>query len=117
VVLGVALGDGRRERLGVGVGVAFAVLVGVGVAVAVALGAGTPSTVIVPCIVEWIWQWYAKVPACVNRRWKLPPGGIVPESNNPSSDVTVWLVDVSIPVSSFVQRTFVPAPTWTTDGW
>jgi hypothetical protein len=66
-----ARGDGITEDVGVGdtgtTGLAVAVAVGfVRVCVGVGVGVGDvveSVMVIVPCILEWMLQWYANVPA------------------------------------------------------
>src|SRR5438105_12587413 len=74
---------------GVGRGVAGgAVGGGVGVGAAVAAW-----TTIDPCMVGWIEQWYAKVPATPNGIVRLlAPGASWPVSNAFVSDVAVWVV-------------------------
>jgi hypothetical protein len=64
-------GDGFTEDVGVGdtgtTGLAVAVAVGlIRECVGVGVGVGdvvAPVTVIVPCMLEWMLQWYANVPA------------------------------------------------------
>ncbi len=51
-------------------------------------------------------QWYETVPACLNVKLKVIPGFSMPESNDPSSAVTVWAVE-----SLFVHFIVVPALT------
>jgi len=57
-------------------------------------------------------QWYAKTPGASNVYEKIPPGMSVPESNTPSSDVTVCGVSISL----FVQHTVVPTGTVSVSG-
>jgi hypothetical protein len=67
-------GDGLTEDVGVGdtgtTGLAVAVAVGL-IRECVGVGVGVeelvvPITVIVPCMLEWMLQWYANVPALLN---------------------------------------------------
>jgi hypothetical protein len=118
----VAVGDGLGLELGdgPGVGLGDAVGFGVGGTVGAAVGGGVGCgvagggevgravagggvgeggavaawTVIVPCIVVWIEQWYWNVPATVNDLAELlVPGAIGPVSNTPAvSDVAVCVV-------------------------
>ena len=90
-----ALGDGLGDGLGLGLAVGGAVGGGVGGSVGRGVdGAGVavgPSTTIVPFIVVWIEQWYAKLPATANDTVFAPFAAIAPVSNAPVSDVAVWL--------------------------
>jgi len=52
---------------------------------------------------EWIVQWYTKVPADAKGYWKVPLVAILPLSNKPVFEVTVCGV-----LSMFVQVTVVP---------
>ncbi len=61
------------------------------------------STVIVPCMFEWILQWKAIVPALSVVNWKLPPPSTLFESNSPLSAVNVWAK-----LSSFLNVTVSP---------
>jgi hypothetical protein len=102
---GLALGDGLGTGVGVAVGGAVGATVGgtVGGGVGrgvegggVGVGAAVAAawTVMVPCIVGWIEQWYANVPAAANEIvLLLAPGAIGPVSNRPEvSDVAVCVV-------------------------
>ena len=73
------------------------------------VGFGGATTVIVPCMKEWIEQWYGKTPACVKVKENVPPGAMGAESQTGvgvASLVVVWL---SPPI--FVQVTRVPTGT------
>ena len=60
----------------------------------------------VPCIVRWIEQWYANVPATANATVLVPPPApICPVSNPPGvSDVAVW-------TKGSMFRQVMPSPT------
>jgi hypothetical protein len=99
--LGEVVGDLDTERFGE----ARTDLVGVGVGVGVR--DGSPVTTTVPLMPAWIEQWYEKEPGPVNRWSNELPSRIGPESKEPSSAVTVWLVGKSVR-SSLVHVTVSP---------
>jgi hypothetical protein len=99
-----ALGDFDLE----GFGELRTVLVGATVGVDVRRGRAATTTV--PLMPAWIEQWYVKEPAVVNTWSNELRSRIDPESNEPSSAVTVWLVGKSVR-SSFVHVTVSPART------
>ena len=108
------LGCGAGEGGGAGVGKGAGVGGGVGVVLGV-VGSGVVLVVVPPGVpppwptvtlaVIWgcISQWYATVPVSSNVNVKESPGCNVPESNDPSSAVTVCAV-----LPSLVHRTVVP---------
>jgi hypothetical protein len=106
----VALADARGDFDAEGFGDARTVLVGVGVGVGVGERAGLPVTTTDPLMPAWIEQWYVNVPGVVKVRANEPRSRIVPESNEPSSAVTVWLLGKSI-ASSLVHVTVSPTRT------
>jgi hypothetical protein len=70
------------------------------------------DTLTVPCMNEWIEQWYLNVPCWANVNEKLLPGVRFPLSKDPLSAVTVWVV-----LSSLLQATFWPAFALVDAGW
>jgi len=134
VAVGDAVGDGEALALAVGLGdglgvggasvggsvgatVGRGVGAGVGAAVGAAVGGSGvgvgPSTTIVPCIVVWIAQWYAYVPAAANGIGAL----LIPGPRNPvlkppgASAVAVWVEG-----PAFCHVTVSPALTVFVDG-
>jgi hypothetical protein len=105
---GDALADARDDLDVEGFGDGRAVWVGVGVGVVVR--DARPVTTTVPFMPAWIEQWYEKEPAVVNTWSNELRSRITPESNEPSSAVTVWLVGKSVR-SSLVHVTVSPTRT------
>lgn len=66
---------------------------------------------IVPVMLGWIRQWYAKLPLAMNVKAKLRPGARSPELKRPPFAVTVWVT-----TSRFMNVTRVPARTLRLDG-
>jgi hypothetical protein len=92
-VVGAAVGSSVGATVGGAVDamVGGAVRTGVGGAVGGGVGCGvlTAWTTTVPCMNEWMLQWYANVPALPKVKEREPPAVITPVSQAPVSEVDV----------------------------